>query len=69
MAKVEAKIKDYAYDPEAEANTTEKTHIAFVDGYKGTFESREIKGYETGNHTVALQRYLRYYKLYLRDNL
>ena len=62
MAKVESKIKDYAYDPSAEASTNEKNMTAFVDGYKGTFESKEIKGYETGTHTLALQRYLRYYK-------
>ncbi len=59
MAKVEAKIKDYAYDPSAEASTIERISTAYVDGYKGTFESREIKGYETGTHTLALQRYLR----------
>ena len=59
MAKVEAKIKDYAYDPSAEASTIERIRTAYVDGYKGTFESREIKGYETGTHTLALQRYLR----------
>ena len=56
MAKVEAKIKNYKYTPEKDI------YVAYVDAYKGTVESREIKGFETGTHTVAVQRYLRYYK-------
>ena len=56
MAKVESKIRDYAYEPE------NNIYVYTVDAYKGTFESKSIKGYETGTHTIALHRYLRYYK-------
>ncbi len=56
MAKIESKIKSYAYTPET------NNKLYYVDAYKGTVENREIKGYSTGTHTIALQRYLRYYK-------
>ena len=56
MAKIESKIKSYSYTPES------NIYINYVDAYKGTLESKEIKGIETGTHTIALQRYLRYYK-------
>ena len=56
MAKIESKIKSYSYTPE------NNIYISYVDAYKATLESKEIKGIETGTHTIALQRYLRYYK-------
>ena len=56
MAKIESKIKNYSYTPES------NIYISYVDAYKATLESKEIKGIETGTHTIALQRYLRYYK-------
>ena len=56
MAKIESKIKNYSYTPES------NIYINYVDAYKATLESKEIKGIETGTHTIALQRYLRYYK-------
>ncbi len=54
MARIEAKIRSYEYNP------TPNAHIYYVDAYRGTVGPKSIKGYSTGSHTVALQRYLRY---------
>ena len=55
MAKIKAKLDACRYIPEANENKY------VVDAYKATLDSKEVKGYNTGDHTVSLQRYLRYF--------
>ncbi len=55
MAKIKAKLDTYKYTPVANEN------LYIRDAYKATLDSKEVKGYNTGDHTVALQRYLRYF--------
>lgn len=59
MMKIKAKLdgKNKAEEIQKEEGN-EKLYIR--DAYRATLNSREIKGYNTGTHTVTAQRHLRY---------
>lgn len=59
MAKIKSKLdgKNKAEEIQKEEGN-EKLYIR--DAYRATLNSREIKGYNTGTHTVTAQRHLRY---------
>ncbi len=55
MSKVKSKLNQYRFVPE------EDEFVYVVDAYKATLDSKTIKGHSTGDHTVELHRYLRYF--------